>query len=72
MSAILTPRQTEQGWIVAMMPEMIDSLGITEGAKILLTARDGGISAEVLPPLTPDLQEFIQGFCEKTEKLSRS
>lgn len=68
MSAILTPRQTEQGWVLEMTPEMIDSLGVAEGSKILLTSCEGGISAEILPPLAPDLQEFIKGFCEKNRE----
>ena len=67
MSAVLTPRQTEQGWVVEMTPEMISSLGVAEGSKILLTSRESGISAEILPPLAPDLQEFVRGFCEKNK-----
>lgn len=67
MSAVLTPRQTEQGWIVEMTLEMIHSLGVAEGSRILLSAHDGNINAEILPPLAPDLQEFVRGFCEKNK-----
>lgn len=68
MSAVLTPQRTEQGWVIEMTPEMISALGVAEGSKILLSTQDGTITAEILPPLAPDLQEFIQGFCEKNKQ----
>jgi hypothetical protein len=68
MSAVLTPRQTEQGWVVEMTPEMISSLGVAAGSRILLTMCDGSVGVEILPPLAPDLQEFIRGFCEKNKE----
>lgn len=69
MSAILTPQQTEQGWIVEMTPEMIDSLGVAAGSKILLTSREGGISAEILPPLSPKMKKIAQYLLKKNHEL---
>ena len=69
MSAVLTPRQTEQGWVVEMTPEMISSLGVAEGSKILLTSRDSGISAEILPPLSPKMKEIAQYLLKKNHDL---
>lgn len=68
MSAVLTPRQTEQGWVVDLSPEMAQSIGVAEGSKILLTACEGRVGAEILPPLAPDLQAFMRGFCEKNKE----
>ena len=76
MSAVLTPRQTEQGWVIEMTPEMISSLGVAEGSKILLTSREGGISAELLPPLSSELASLAdqifeenRGFYEEMKRL---
>lgn len=69
MSAVLTPQPVEQGWIVEMTPDMICSLGVAEGSRILLTSREGGISAEILPPLTPKMKEIAQYLLKKNHEL---
>lgn len=69
MSDVLTPQQTEQGWIVEMTPEMIRALRVAEGSKILLTTHEGGISAEILPPLSPKLKEVSQYLLKKNHEL---
>ena len=69
MSAVLTPQPVEQGWIVEMTPDMSCSLGVAEGSRIFLTSREGGISAEILPPLTPKMKEIAQYLLKKNHEL---
>ncbi len=69
MSDVLTPRQTEQGWVDEMTPDVLSSLGIVEGAKILLTSRQGGLSPETPPPLSPELKEISQYLLKQNQKI---
>ncbi len=69
MSTVLTPQAVEQGWIIEMTPDMVCSLGVAEGSRILLTSREGNISAEILPPLTPKMKEISQYLLKKNHAL---
>lgn len=69
MSTVITPQAVAQGWIVEMTPDMICSLGVAEGSRILLTSREGSINAEILPPLTPKMKEISQYLLKKNHEL---
>lgn len=65
MSSILTPKATEQGWVIDMPEEMAKSIGVEEGSTILLYGSDGRIRTEILPPLSPQLQEASRYLLNK-------
>lgn len=69
MSAVLTPQRTKHGWVLEMTPEMIIAMGMAEGSKILLTSREGGINAEILPPLSPKMKKIAQHLLKKNQEL---
>lgn len=68
MSAVLIPRQTEQGWIIEIPPALAESIGVTEGSFIVLYPGGGSVTAEILPPLAPELADLSdQIFAENHE-----
>jgi hypothetical protein len=75
MSEILTPRKTEQGWIINMPPEMAKVTGMAEGSLVVLYAKEGGLSVEVLPPpsaeLEQEIREIYEEYKETFEELKR-
>ena len=65
MSTVLTPKSTEQGWVIDMPHEMAKSIGVEEGSTILLYGSDGSIRTEILPPLSPQIQEASRYLLNK-------
>ncbi len=65
MSAVLTPKATEQGWVIDMPEEMAKSIGVEESSTILLYGSDGSIRTEILPPLSPQIQEASRYLLNK-------
>lgn len=49
MNGTLTPKKTDRGWIVEMPLEMTQALGVPEGSRAVLHAKEGGIEVEILP-----------------------
>lgn len=68
MRDVLSPEQTGRGWIMNIPPEMAKALGVEEGSVIVLYPHEGGISYEILPPLSPDMQASILKTCEEFKK----
>jgi hypothetical protein len=71
MSAVLTPKQTERGWVIDIPDEMAHALGVAKGAIALLYADDGIIKAEILPPPTPDLIKSVLEGCDEFDEAFR-
>ena len=69
MSAVLTPKATEQGWVIDMPPEMAESIGVAVGSMILLSGHEGGIRTEILPPLSSELKEISEYLLKKNAHL---
>ena len=69
MSAVLTPKATEQGWVIDMPQEMAKSIGVEEGSTILLFSHEGGVRTEILPPLSPELKEISDYVLKKNRVL---
>lgn len=65
MSSVLTPKSTEQGWVIDMPQEMAKSIGVEEGSTLLLFSHEGGIRTEVLPPLSPELKKISDYLLKK-------
>ena len=65
MSELLTPTKTDQGWVLAMAPEMARAAGVVEGSLIVLSLKDGGVSAEILPPATEEMKRSVQESIDK-------
>ena len=65
MSDVLSPEKTGRGWIVDIPPEMATALGVAEGSVIVLYPREGGMSYEILPPLSPDMRASVLETCEQ-------
>jgi hypothetical protein len=44
---------------------MAAAMGVDEGSVIVLYPHEGGMSYEILPPLSPDLQASVLETCEQ-------
>ena len=65
MSDVLSPQKTGRGWIMDLPPEMAKALGVEEGSVIVLYPHEGGMSYEILPPLSPDMKASVLETCEQ-------
>jgi hypothetical protein len=65
MSGLLTPTRAEQGWVIVMTPEMSQQAGVAENSLIVFHLSEGGVSAEILPPATPEMKESVRQISEK-------
>lgn len=65
MPKSLTPTEDESGWVITMTPEMARLAGVVEGSQIIFYVSQGNVSAEILPPAPPELDEFAQRIAEK-------
>jgi hypothetical protein len=63
MSDVLSPQKTGRGWIMEVPPEMAAAMGVDEGSVIVLYPHEGGMSYEILPPLSPDMQASVLETC---------
>lgn len=62
---MLSPEKTGRGWVMDVPPEIAKALGVEEGSAIVLYPREGGMSYEILPPLTPDIRASVLQTCEE-------
>ncbi|MBS1811757.1 MAG: hypothetical protein JST84_26585 [Acidobacteria bacterium] len=69
MSAILMPRQTEQGWVVDLPPEMAQAIGVAEGSMVILYAHEGSVRTEILPPVSAEIKNISQYLLQKNRAL---
>jgi len=65
MVEMLTPQKTDRGWVLAMTPEMAKEAGVAEGSLMVLYIKDGGASAEILPPATEEMKRAVEETAEK-------
>ena len=65
MSDVLSPQKTGRGWIMEIPAEMAEAMGVDEGSVIVLFPHEGGMSYEILPPLSPDMQASVLETCEQ-------
>jgi hypothetical protein len=52
MNASLPFNETEQGWALTMLPEMVAAADVADGSIIVLHLQPGKVEAEILPPST--------------------
>ncbi len=71
MSAVLTPKKTERGWVIDIPDDLGQALGVAEGALALLYADDGVIKVDVLPPPSPDLIASVLEGCDEFDDAYR-
>jgi hypothetical protein len=64
MSGLLTPQQTEDGWVVEMPAEMARTLGVAEGSLAVLHVEAGKIEVEVLTP-SPEMEQAARRLHDK-------
>lgn len=66
MSKSLTPVKIEkQGWVINMTPEMARLAKVTEGSYIVFYLSEGAVSAEILPPASPEIKEMVRQISEQ-------
>ena len=65
MSDVLSPDKAGRGWIMEIPPEMAAAMGVEEGSVIVLYPHEGGMSYEILPPLSPDMKASVLETCEQ-------
>jgi hypothetical protein len=61
----LTPQKTDRGWVLTMTPEMAKDAGVAEGSLMVLYLKDGGASAEILPPATEEMKRAVKESADK-------
>jgi hypothetical protein len=65
MTESLTPRRTDQGWIIDMPPEMARAAGVADGSMIVLYLHEGSVKAEILAPPTAELKASVRQIHEE-------
>lgn len=65
MVETLTPQKTDRGWVLLMTPEMAKDAGVAEGSLMVLYLKDGGASAEILPPATDEMKRGVEESADK-------
>ena len=65
MGDVLSPQKTGRGWIIEVPSEMAAAMGVDKGSVIVLYPHEGGMSYEILPPLSPDMQASVLQTCEE-------
>jgi antitoxin component of MazEF toxin-antitoxin module len=65
MSDVLSPEKTGRGWVMNIPPEMVKALGVEEGSVVVLYPREGGMSYEILPPLSLEMKASVLKTCEQ-------
>lgn len=69
-TGLLTPRKTNQGWVVDMTPEMAHAAGVAEGSYVVLYVGAGGVTAEVIP-VTEEMRQSVRRFAEENADFLR-
>ena len=67
MSSLLTPKKTNQGWVVELPTEMALALSVSEGSLALLHIKDRGIEVEILPPASQEIKSAARRIRDKYE-----
>jgi len=66
MSKTIAPIEDEKrGWIFSMTSEMAQIANVPEGSFIVFYLSEGNVSAEILPPAPPEIDEFVERMVEK-------
>ncbi|HKQ52769.1 MAG TPA: hypothetical protein VJT74_10395 [Pyrinomonadaceae bacterium] len=65
MPKALTPAEADNGWVIAMTPEMARMASVPAGSQIVFYVSEGKVSAEILPPAPPEIDEFVERMVEK-------
>lgn len=65
MPKALSPTEADNGWVVTMTPEMARLASVPEGSQIVFYVSEGKVSAEILPPAPPEIDEFVKRMVEK-------
>lgn len=65
MAEVLTPRKSERGWVIQMTPEMAREARVAEGSFLVIYLNESGISAEVLPPATEEINDSVKRSIDK-------
>jgi hypothetical protein len=68
MGGVLSTQKTGRGWIMEIPPEMSAAMGVDEGSIIVLYPHEGGMSYEILPPLSPDMKASVLETCEQLKE----
>ncbi len=56
-------------WLAEIPSNIIEELELAEGSRIAITIKDGEVSGDVLPPLSPELKEISKRILEKNRKV---
>ena len=65
MAELLTPIRSERGWVIKMTPEMTREARTGEGSYLVIYLNETGISAEILPPATDEINASVKRSIEK-------
>jgi len=61
----MTPQKTGMGWVIEVPAEIAEALQVAQGSFAVLSAKDGRLEAEIIPPPSPELIESVRETCEQ-------
>lgn len=56
----LAPQKTGMGWVIEVPAEIARELGVAEGSFAVLSAKEGRLEVEILPPPSQELVESVR------------
>jgi len=65
MAELQTPIKSERGWVIQMTPEMAREARAAEGSYLVIYLSQSGISAEIFPPATDEINASVKRSIEK-------
>ncbi len=65
MAEVITPRETDLGWVMEIPPEMAAILKVEPGSVALIYPKQGRLETEILPPPSAELKEDFERLFNK-------
>ena len=61
----MTRQKTGMGWVIEVPVEIAEALHVAQGSFAVLSAKDGRLEVEIIPPPCPELTESVRETCEQ-------
>jgi len=65
VSASITPRKTDLGWVIELPAEIAQAMSVAEGSLAVLHVKKGKLDIEVLPPISSELKAAVRRISNK-------
>jgi hypothetical protein len=61
----MAPQKRGMGWVIEVPAEIAGALQVAQGSFAVLSAKDGRLEVEIIPPPSPELIESVRETCEQ-------